>query len=111
MANNLAGSPPPCPTPVECHLHERVERDGRVFVACYWPEAQDGETGLARAWISPRTENEVVDPPRDFDAWVWREGETEPRSIVGCSSEDFVAFAAWLSSTVGRSRRPARERS
>ena len=90
----------PEPTSEQCSNHSRIEHDGLVYFACWYPQ-MGGYVGkcLVRGG----------GPDSCFDCYVWHDGEfpfgegsysgrTNPIVVHHCLADQFINFGQWVKS-------------
>jgi len=93
---------PPEPTPDQCELNERIEHDGRVYFATWYPQMGGyGSRCLVEIYCAD------YDPDGCFDVWIWHDGAfpftddddrgRKPAHLHHCSPEQFVDFGVTVS--------------
>lgn len=95
-------SHPPEPTSEQCEQRARVEHEGRVYHACWYPQMG----GYGSKCLVEKGESQ--DEDGCFEAWVWHDGEFPfsagdahphgPARLHHCSAEQFVEFGQWVTS-------------
>jgi hypothetical protein len=107
---------PPEPTPDQCELGERIEHDGRVYFATWYPQMGGyGSRCLVETYGDTMLRDN--DPDGCFDVWVWHDGAwpftdddddrgRKPAHLHHCSPEQFVDFGVTVSGFMSKGAEP-----